>query len=99
MTLVCFSENGMALIDIQSTHEEDAGQKQLLRLCNWETNHNLDWHHKDYEVGDDIGDLHAIVEMGSIDARSLNCVVPELVDRNTVERRCYHDANSPQHNN
>lgn len=72
--------NGMS--NIQATNEEDSRKKPFLGLGNGQCPHNSHRHDQEDEVGEDVGDLHAIVEFGGVKTGSFNGWVPEFLGGN-----------------
>lgn len=77
-----FHCNTNGISNIQATNEEDSRKKRFLGLGNRQCPHNSHRHDQEDEVGEDVGDLHAIVEFGGVKTGSFNGWVPELLGGN-----------------
>lgn len=72
--------NGIS--NVQATDKEDSRKKRFLGLGNGQCPHDSHRHDQEDDVGEDVGDLNAIVELGGVKTGSFNGRVPELLGGN-----------------
>lgn len=66
-------------IDLQATNKEDPREEHPLGFPDLQFPHDLQRHHQDDEIGENIGDLLAVVKPGRVDARALDRRVPDFI--------------------